>query len=59
MTKQPHQLYCVEIRDGNDDVVKRFTPTSMQRAEKIKRGVEINLNHDQYTARVKAFDGEA
>jgi len=59
MTKQRHNLYRVEVSDDNGVLVHSFAPTSMQRAVKIKRGVDINLNHDRYTARVKAFDGEA
>ncbi len=41
--------YAVEVRKVGTDEVVRSLPASTERAaEKIERGIERNLNHDQY-----------
>lgn len=56
--------YFVEIvkyaADGMpQEVVKRMGPHSLRTAEKIERGADINLNHDDYYTQVVDGDGEA
>ena len=40
----------VEIESG--EVVNRMGPHDQRAAERIKRGAEINLNHDDYFVRI-------
>jgi len=45
--------YYVEVvryEDGN--VVKRIECSSERNADKVDRGVNINLNHDEYYTRI-------
>ncbi len=43
------QTFYVEIRKRvTDEVVKRLGPATEKSAERIQRGAEVNLNHDDY-----------
>jgi hypothetical protein len=45
--------YYVEIvAYENDEVVKRMGPMSEWKADKVERGVNINLNHSEFFTRV-------
>lgn len=45
--------YYVEIVESEtDEVVKRMGPMSEWRAEKVERGVNINLNHEMFHTRL-------
>lgn len=52
--------YFVEIRKvGTDEVIKRMGPHDEQSAERIERGVLINMNRDDfYTELVPVDDNE-
>jgi hypothetical protein len=43
--------------DAEEEVVKRMGPSSQHRAEKIERGADINLDHENYFTRVVDADG--
>jgi hypothetical protein len=53
--------YFVEIvKEGDpEEVVKRMGPHSLRTAERIERGADINLNHEDFFTRVVDADGEA
>ena len=52
------KMVSVEVVDvENKDVVKRMGPMSLWEAEKVRRGVEINLNHIDYLVRIVDGDG--
>jgi hypothetical protein len=45
--------YHVEIVSyATGEVVKRLKASSERQAEKVDRGININLNHDEYYTRV-------
>ncbi len=51
--KNPNNDYYVEIiEDKTEKVLERCGPHSEWKAEKIDRGITINLNHDDYSTRI-------
>jgi hypothetical protein len=46
------EWYVEIVEDGTDQVVKRMGPSPRRTAEKIEAGVNINLNHEQFTTRI-------
>lgn len=48
-----HYVEIVEMDDdGKERVEKRMGPMGERKAEKVERGVSINLNHERYFTRV-------
>ena len=48
-------MFFVEVvRFDTMEVVKRLGPNPYRQAERVARGVEINLNHDEYFTRIVA-----
>lgn len=46
-------MYYVEIVSrGAEEVVKRLGPMPRRRAERVKRGASINLDHDNFFTRI-------
>lgn len=44
--------WLVEIvSHAEGEVVKRMGPMTMQKAERVERGAEINLDHERYYVR--------
>jgi len=52
--------YIEIVRDNGNVVVKRMdvTGVSENRINRIEMGVNINLNHKEFTTRVKDYDTE-
>ncbi len=50
--KDNHYVEIVEIKTKK--VEKRMGPYSINKAEKVQRGAEINLNWDSYFTRITA-----
>jgi hypothetical protein len=51
------KTHCVEVVEAaTDKVVRRLGPMSERKAEKVERGLEINLNHDRFFVRVVPRD---
>lgn len=52
--------YTVEIVEhSTGKVVKRFKPVSSERqADKLDRGVNINLNHERFFTRIEKGDAK-
>lgn len=46
-----HYVEVVAYR--GEEVVKRLGPMSLSRAEKVERGMEINMNHEAYFTRIE------
>ena len=45
--------YKVQIVDTDTgEVLKEFSQHSLRECEKIERGVQINLNHDEYKTKI-------
>jgi AICAR transformylase/IMP cyclohydrolase PurH len=45
--------YLIEIVETEtDEVIETMGPTYLRAAEKIERGVNINLNHEDYHTRI-------
>ena len=45
-------FYLEIVNSKSGEVVKRMGPMSQRKAEKTENGVMINLNHDEYYARL-------
>lgn len=45
------------IQDSTGEVVQTMPASSERDAERIQRGVEINLNHEAYSTKVVDSDG--
>ena len=46
-------VYFVEIVEREtEEVVKRMGPMPMRRAERVRRGADINLDHDNFFTRI-------
>lgn len=46
------KYYVEVVETETDEVVERMGPTAEGRAERIERGVNINLNHEDYHTRI-------
>lgn len=47
------QYYVEIVETATDEVVKSLGPHSERSAERIERGVEINLNTDRFHVRMR------
>lgn len=50
------KYYVEVVETETDEVVERMGPTAERTAEKIERGVNINLNHEDYHTRIVEED---
>lgn len=41
------------IKDATGEVVKTLGPSSYRMCERMQRGVEINLNHNEYSTEIR------
>jgi hypothetical protein len=46
----------VIIESESNSIVQEFKPDSLRNCERIKSGVEINLNHDDYYVDILEVD---
>ena len=51
MTTNSEQVYVEIVQYADDVVVKRMGPMPKSQANKVERGAEINLNHEQFFVR--------
>lgn len=57
MTEKMRMVSVEIVEMDSKDVVKRMGPMSLWEAEKVRDGVEINLNHIDYMVRIVDRDG--
>jgi hypothetical protein len=56
----PEAQFYVEIVEKWDGlVIKRMGPMSPRKADSVRRGAEINLNHERYRVRIKSEEPTA
>jgi len=36
------------LRNGTDEVVREYGPTNLERAQKLEKGANVNLNHNEF-----------
>ena len=49
--------YIVSIVEiSTDEVVKLFKATSLRQADKLRKGIEINLNHEEYEVIISCLE---
>lgn len=48
--------YIVKIVDDGGDVVKSVECKTLREAEKVERGIMINLNIDEYFTRIEELE---
>jgi hypothetical protein len=46
------EVFVEIVKRQGAEVIKRMGPMPERRAERVKRGAEINLNHDDYYVRI-------
>lgn len=57
MNTETVSMCYVQVRKiGTDEVVKQMGPMSEHQAEKVERGVSINLNCEEYYTEIVAVD---
>ena len=54
MSREVFLVHIVEI--DTDEVVKMVKTFSARIAAKIRDGMEINLNHDEYEVRISSYE---
>ena len=47
----PVEVRVEVIKRDNGEIVKELGPMSPRKADSVERGIEINLNHEQYFVR--------
>ena len=60
MTNSRALQYFVEVRKiATDEVIKRMGPHSERSAERIERGVSVNLNHEEFYTEIVSNDDDS
>ena len=51
MTIKNDRVYVEIVQYDDETIVRRMGPMSRHQADKVERGVEINLNHERFFVR--------